>query len=229
MRLRPVDALIGVTFFAALGAMLLAFRGEGELAAVLFLGAFLADALHGVAAPADSSHRLGVELANVVKLIAFGICPGLLVCLAYWPFGREIGMALGASVVVMSAVRMALQAVRPPGDTLVSAGLPRAFSALFVVTLPAASVFEHEAVRHVAIGVLPLVAALNVTRLPFLRPFAWPCSRGRAGLCALSATSAGVGFALGSGFDVVLFWSAFWLLAGPIAAWRPMAARARGA
>jgi phosphatidylserine synthase len=229
MRLRPVDALIGVMFFAALGAMLLAVRGEGDVAALLFLGAFLADALHSAAPTADAAHRLGVELTNVVRLIAFGICPGVLLCFAYLPLGREIGIALGGTVVVTSAVRMALQAVRPLEGATISSGLPRAFSALFVVALSASSVFEYEAVRHVAIGLLPLVAALNVTRIPFLRPFVQPCSWGRVGLCALLAASVGIGFALGSGFDVVLFWATILLFAGPIAAWRPMAARERGA
>jgi len=55
MRLRPVDALSGVVFFAAFGAMLLAVRGEGDLASLLFLGAFLADALHSAAPAADAA------------------------------------------------------------------------------------------------------------------------------------------------------------------------------
>lgn len=229
MRLRPVDALVFACFFAALAAMMAIFRGEAAVGALLFLAAFVADALHALAARAGERHRLGAELDDVVELVAFSLVPALVVHAAFASWNRPLAIALGAVPLVTGTVRLALHAVRPLGTAAVAFGLPRSLSALFAVALCRSSAFELEAVRHGAVGLLPLVAILNIAPIPLRRPFVHRPSRAHAVVLVLSAAAVGVGFALGHGFDALLAWAGAALVAGPILAGRPVAARAGGA
>jgi phosphatidylserine synthase len=221
MHPKPTDAWTLLALLAAFGAMLLAFQGDPDLGALLFLVAFAADVAHAAVAPAREAHPFGSELDDVVELVAFGAAPGLFLYVAYEPVHPALAAALGSVPLVTAAIRLALHSVRPRGDAALALGLPRAWSALFSVALCRSSAFDVGAVRHAAIGVLPLVASLNLGRFPFVRPLAWPLSRVRALLCTAAAASVGAAAALGNPFDAVLAWSVVALAAGVLWAPRP--------
>jgi phosphatidylserine synthase len=229
MRFRASDALTLTCLLAAFGAMLLAFRGDAERGACLFLVAFAADGLHALLAPEPGSHRFGAELVEVVELIAFSVAPGLFLYLAYASTHELLAAVLGGVPVATGAVRLAVRAVRPRGTPLVAEGLPRALSALLAIGLCRSSLFEEEAVRDVAVVVLPLVALLNIARLSFLRPFARPVSWPRALVLIFAAASTVIAFLLGRGFDAVFAWAAAGLALAAAFGVRPSAAPARGA
>src|SRR5262245_17774076 len=171
MRLRPSDALILACLFAALGAMLLAFRGDVDVGARVFLVAFLADAVHG--AFADPEHRLGRELDEVVELVAFSVAPGLFIYLTYEPMSPLGAAVLGAVPVVTGAYRLAAKTVVPAGAMR---GLRRAWSALFAVAWCGSSLVETEAGRVAGMALLPLVALFNLGGWWFAPLFARPAS-----------------------------------------------------
>lgn len=221
MRFRPSDALLFACLGASFAAMIFAFRGELPLAGWLFLGAYAADALHALVAPAPAAHRFGAELRDVIGLVAFAAAPALLVFVSLRQAGVALWLAaaVGATPLVTGSVRMALHAVRPRGEGLWAVGLPRAQSALFAVALCRSSCFESSSLRGLLLALLPLVAVLNVVPWRFARAFVAPVDARKGLVWAAALASTAAAFAAGLGFDVL----AGWVLAAALLRARPLA------
>ena len=159
-RLYIVPCMLTISsLFSGFYAIISAFNGHFQAAAIAILVAAVFDALDGrVARMTGSTSSFGMELDSLCDMVAFGVAPALLAYLwALTPYGRY-GWLAAFLYVAATALRLARfnsQTVASPSHDFTGLPCPAAAGVVATAVLFSSDVFNTTStVRHVSLLVL---------------------------------------------------------------------------
>lgn len=156
-RLYTVPCMLTISsLFSGFYAIISAFNGHFQAAAIAILVAAVFDALDGrVARMTGSTSSFGMELDSLCDMVSFGVAPSLLAYLwALTPYGRY-GWLAGFLYVATTALRLArfnVQTEENPDGNFTGLPCPAAAGMIATSVLFATAVLNKtESVRHISI------------------------------------------------------------------------------
>jgi phosphatidylserine synthase len=154
------------------GVASLAFAIAGNLwwASFAVMLGYLGDVLDGpVARVTGRGNRFGTELDNIADHTAQCVAPAFVVYLAYKGFHQPLAFTLAALLIVTGSIRHARGAAVHFGYRLAWHGMPRPVAAFLTIAFINSTIFSHlPGGRWVGVGLVVLVAVLNLVPLPFM-------------------------------------------------------------
>lgn len=164
------DLFTVVNLLGGVASICLSMQGELWWASLAVMLGYLGDVLDGpVARLTGRTNRFGTELDNIADHTAQCVAPAFVVFLAYRSWSVYLGFALAALLVVAGSIRHARGATAKLRYDLAWHGMPRPVAAFLTIAFLNSQLFAQvPGGRWVGIGLVALVAALNLVPLPFL-------------------------------------------------------------
>lgn len=201
-RLRLVSPSIFTTLnmMSGLSCVLLAFRGQFRLAAVLIAVSILMDIADGfVARKVGATSPFGIQLDSLADLVSFGLAPAVLVhtwALTEWPVLAWLGAFLWMSCAAFRLARFNVT-TDPTADKRYFVGLPSPGAAavvmatIFALESPVIGPRQLTPVLPVAVSVIPALLMVTTIRFRSFRNLLAPQTpRAVAGTAAVLAVIA---------------------------------------
>jgi len=131
---------------------------------------YLGDVADGpVARITGRGNVFGTELDNIADHTAQCVAPAFVVYLAYKGFNQPLGFALAALLIVTGSIRHARGAAAKFSFPLAWHGMPRPVAAFIIISFVNSMLFTRiPGGRWVGVGLVVLVAVLNLVPLPFV-------------------------------------------------------------
>jgi CDP-diacylglycerol--serine O-phosphatidyltransferase len=190
------DLFTVINLLGGVASIGLAIQGELWWAAFAVMLGYLGDVADGpVARLTGRTNTFGTQLDTIADHTSQCVAPAFVVFLAYRDFSLGVAYALAATLVVAGSIRHARSAAAHFEFDLAWNGLPRPVAAFLVMAFINSQFFgQVPLATYVGIGLVGLVAVLNLVSLPFM------CHHGRRlqpwvaaviwsffGVCALAA------------------------------------------
>lgn len=154
------------------GVASIAFAMAGDLwwASFAIMLGYLGDVLDGpVARVTGRGNRFGTEMDNIADHTAQCVAPAFVVYLAYKGFSQPLAFAMAALLVTTGSIRHARGAAAKFHFNLAWHGMPRPVGAFIIVAFLNSTLFAQvSGGRWVGVGLVVLMAVLNLVPLPFV-------------------------------------------------------------
>jgi CDP-diacylglycerol---serine O-phosphatidyltransferase len=211
------------------GVFALAFCMEGNrlYAAYAVMAGYAADMVDGrVARALGEANRFGAEFDTAADFVSQALAPAFILYLAYRDSAaalglspssaRALGLGLASVLVVAACARYARRNVRPVDVDFAWIGLPQTVVSFILMGFVNSTLLAwRPAALWVAVAVVPVLAALEMSNLPFkhhrgLRPN-FPHVRVLVAAFIVS-TAAALFLARRAGWDLLCFWTVGYVL-----------------
>lgn len=154
------------------GVASIAFAIAGDLwwASFAIMLGYLGDVVDGpVARITGRGNRFGTELDNIADHTSQCVAPAFVVYLAYKELNQPLAFAMGALLIVTGSIRHARGAAAKFSFGLAWHGMPRPVAAFITIAFINSTLFSQvPGGRWVGVGLVVVVAALNLVPLPFV-------------------------------------------------------------
>ncbi|WP_404382551.1 CDP-diacylglycerol--serine O-phosphatidyltransferase [Knoellia locipacati] len=197
-----------VNMMSGLSSVLLAFRGEFTLAAILIAVSIIMDiADGGVARLVGATSPFGLQMDSLADLIAFGFAPAVLVhtwALPDYPILSWLAAFFWLGCAAFRLARFNVT-VDPTADKRYFVGLPSPAAAsvvmatIFALNQPKAGGYDTSLIVPVLVSVVPAVLMVTSIRFRSFRNILAPSTRGAWVVTSLVALATVVGLVLDPG------------------------------
>ena len=188
------------------GVASIAFAIAGNLwwASFAIMLGYLGDVVDGaVARLTGRGNRFGTELDNIADHTAQCVAPAFVVYLAYKGFNQPLAFSLAALLIATGSIRHARGAAAKFSFDFAWHGMPRPVGAFIIISFINSTLFSQiPGGRWVGVGLIVLMAVLNLVPLPFVNHHGRKLQRwGKLVI---------LGFFIASGATVLLVPKYFW-------------------